>query len=62
MKPSNSIIWGGIGGLIGGIGVWASTVIPGMEPMTQTIGQGALGGFFFGWAASELRNWMGRTR
>jgi uncharacterized membrane protein len=59
-KQANSIIWGSVGALIGAIAAALSQFVPGMAPMPQTIGQAALGGFFFGWVAAEVRNWMAR--
>jgi hypothetical protein len=61
-KESNSIIWGGAVGLVAALTAYASQTIPGASPMPQTLGQAALGGFFFGWLASEIRNWWGRKR
>jgi hypothetical protein len=61
-KETNALLWGGVCAAFAAIVAvgagWAGEV-PGNR-LLQNPGSAAAVGFFWGWAAGEIKNWLGR--
>jgi len=66
MKETNPIVWGAIGAVLAVL-LWTwlqaypeMEVSGGISSMSFAAAAGA--GFFWGWAAGSVKNWLGRPR
>lgn len=58
-KPTNSLLWGAVVSVIAtGLAILAANGVIESSDAFKNIGQTAFGGFFWGWAAAEIKNWL----
>lgn len=63
MKQSNPLIWGAVGGLIAALLVTLALVFnvkTEPNPLLENPGIAGAGGFFWGWVAGSVKNWLAR--